>query len=456
MEIRGIWWPEGQGDAVPGTLRYAEGQQPELSLDGGFRPNHETPPGIPFVILGRTSDGREVTLAECQLRSGSINLGLATSSARYSVRFTIIGAHASPWSAARFRELSIHFDHADPWARITGFNQRILSLKEFELTYKIPDPVNVDVHGAVIRLSVEMIQSGDRLTTVELNQRTLFTIIPDTPASIDHLLELYAYPIQRFLTFGVGIAVHPIAAHAQLASSSTNRAWSIQIGDWMRPKPAKLVESPFMLFSFGDIETNYSSALRAWLEFKDDLGPSLDLYFQTVFATEMYRSGRFLNFVQALEVYHRRRHGGVYLDQVAFDELRDEIDAAIRQKVQSRAVAEALAGRTQYWNEWSLRRRIKDVLNHCGPWTSSLIDDHQAFAHRVAQTRNFLTHFSPEDKGGAASGSDLYLLGERVRFILEGCLLREMLLPDELVADLMIDNQHYLWLRSVTQRRQRS
>ena len=52
--------------------------------------------------------------------------------------------------------------------------------------------------------------------------------------------------------------------------------------------------------------------------------------------------------------------------------------------------------------------------------------ERMGFVGKVVDTRNYLTHYDEGKKETAAVGRELYGLTERLRSILEACLLREV------------------------------
>ena len=115
----------------------------------------------------------------------------------------------------------------------------------------------------------------------------------------------------------------------------------------------------------------------------------------------MYLETRFMNFVQAVEGYHRRRLNRTMYDDATFESYRD-------------AILEHVSGRTRrlakkalrYANEASLEDRIKDVLQELGDSSHSIVLagaaatklDADGFANRVAYRRNVFAHNLNEDE----------------------------------------------------------
>jgi len=106
-----------------------------------------------------------------------------------------------------------------------------------------------------------------------------------------------------------------------------------------------------------------------------------------------------------------------------------------------------LKGKLLYLNEYSLRKRLKEILESCGKLTSSLINTKVEFIEDVVNTRNYFTHFDKKLETKAKRGESLYILTQQMKFVLEICLLRELEIPDTNIEALISRNQKYQHLR---------
>jgi len=89
-----------------------------------------------------------------------------------------------------------------------------------------------------------------------------------------------------------------------------------------------------------------------------------------------------------------------------------------------------LRGRLAYSNEPSLRKRLKEILRRdpgvMEPIVGGSKKEGVGFVGKVVDTRNYLTHYDEGKKEAAAVGRELYELTERLKSVLEACLLREV------------------------------
>ena len=97
---------------------------------------------------------------------------------------------------------------------------------------------------------------------------------------------------------------------------------------------------------------------------------------------------------------------------------------------------EWLAGRLQHANEISLGRRIKKIIE---PFKQHLgsSDERSTLCRKIVITRNYLTHYSEENKGESAKGRDLWLLCIRMEAIFQLHLLMQIGFTDEEISGVL-------------------
>ena len=81
----------------------------------------------------------------------------------------------------------------------------------------------------------------------------------------------------------------------------------------------------------------------------------------------------------------------------------------------------------KYGNQFSLRKRLQQLINFC--WEGcfeNFASKKSDFIQLVTDTRNYLTHLDDDSKGKIAEGIELYLLNERLKFLLFILFLAEL------------------------------
>jgi len=178
-----------------------------------------------------------------------------------------------------------------------------------------------------------------------------------------------------------------------------------------------------MAFLLSDVDRRFQHHMRQWFRLRDELRLVLDLYFSTLHVSRGFMQTRFMNYVQAIEGYHRRRLARLMYSDTEFQTHRDTIVASAPTNLRPLA-KKALASHV---NEVNLSERIADVLLVLGDAGSSVLTSGQRsgkrFAMRVAEIRNIYAHVldEPEPKPG-----ELVTLTYQVKTLVEALLLREV------------------------------
>jgi hypothetical protein len=171
-----------------------------------------------------------------------------------------------------------------------------------------------------------------------------------------------------------------------------------------------------MLLPFKDGEPQLPRLISRWLESCETLQPAFDLYFSMQRRDPGYQELRFLGLVRALESLHRLRNREQ--PSAEHQERISRITAALNSKDKK-----WLKGRLKYSYERSLAMRITELLR---PFDNLFGEPEQQrfFVERVADTRNYLTHYDPALKSRAVEPARLlpYQSRLQVLFILH-CLL---------------------------------
>ena len=182
--------------------------------------------------------------------------------------------------------------------------------------------------------------------------------------------------------------------------------------------------------------------LRAWFAKAAVLKPVCDLFFGTLTNTSMYLGHRFLSLSQALETYHRRTKPAKYVDDEEWEGTKAALAASIPQSL-AKDFRSSLKNKLNYLHEFSLRKRLKDVLEQCGTQAGVTVPDEMAFVEDVANTRNYLTHYDKRLEEQAVKDRALFLLTEEMRCLLEVCFLTEIGMEKALIQRIARGNARF-------------
>ena len=204
-----------------------------------------------------------------------------------------------------------------------------------------------------------------------------------------------------------------------------------------------------MTFTLPMIEEQLEKFLGNWISKAELIKPVYDLYFSTLYNPSVYQEFKFLSLVQAIETYHRQIYGGKFQpDDVFKNGLYKGLVSAIPDDVDEDFRISLERGKLKYANEYSLRKRLKLLGEHLTDNINiSFLKDKELrsiFADKVADTRNYFTHYPPELKDRAAkSGQELRDLIQKLRLVLQICFLEELGFTWDKISETIKRNQEY-------------
>jgi hypothetical protein len=459
FEYSGIWWlPENPEGRAAGTLKYDPKEGSQLDLIGTFKePKDLNIFWKPKIILGLTSNGKYITLYKCFETKFNINFpGFSNSS--FLVSMVIVGCHFKKEEDILFNSLSIGYSNLDEWAGISGFRQKTEfdqkgHLNKFDVLYEPPQNIEANLGKYKLHVTFNLNAKSDFFNEFNLKQTTLFRLESTTPVNItDYLDEIAAYA-RDFLSLAIGKAIYPkIIIGKSNASSTKLPDGEIVLTDiliFYKLGPfvdfSKRILSHEMLFTFKDVSDNFELFLNNWLSKSELLQPVYELYFGTLYNPLMYLNHQFLSLAQALESYHRRKFEGKYVSDDAYKEQYQSFLNAIHQDIKS-DFRDSLHNKMKYLHEFSLRKRLEDIFDKYEKIVESIIPDKVTFIESVKSTRNFLTHYDKNLELKSKKGQDLYWLTQKMKCLLEICLLSELGIADEAIKAITSRNEKYKFL----------
>jgi hypothetical protein len=432
FEYRGYWWlPAAESQRVAGTLVHdpKEGSL-ELTLDGSFGSGLDDR-SLPYyqTILGTTQLARNVTLCGCR-SIGRTTRGSSQEAIeeKYLIGFGVLGAHFSEGEQAKFSRVRLDFTHLNEWAYIDPLTRDETQTTSdvgtsVSMSYWFPRPLKAELDFGSLSVAyghTESMGNHERIVRRPVN----LTIDFKEGKTFSGIMDSFIQPIQYLLTLACDAACQLVSFEA------FNKDVYYGSGDERFLEPLDLVytSSPNsgtqdkqhgfrMLFTLGEVQEEFPSILASWFQLFQEVKNALDLMFAVILGPRLFLETRFLLVVQAVEIFHRRRF---------FNQVRPRAEHRAR----LRRIRESLPPEFRDWlnqklaysNEPTLRQRLESMGEAVGEEGARLIDDRLAM--RVADTRNYLTHYDPRLRGRAAEGEELYWLGVRLAVILQACLLQ--------------------------------
>lgn len=429
-KYQGLWWlqtdPENK---FHGTMSYKPGQGTILKVDGCFA-SSENGFYVPFnKIIGVTNYGGKITLEDCEL----IMSGFQES--KYFVYKAYIGEHFDFVEQVQFKSLKLQLPYLDRWTCWDPFSQ--IWGKDGNgvvISYKAPSSIKAIVDcGKIIGNGEIIIGVGgrgvttipSRSVTVEQNIEVQFNLGYGLPFDMfyNHIFR----PFQDFLSFAVSRPAYPNRING---FTEDEKEVDVLIKFPLFSKDTNNDDNPLILFTLKQINDRFETFIQNWYQNWGDLKPVINLYISALYNPYLYRDNLFLNYMHALESYHRRRFGGKYqTDEVFQRDLYKKLVDAIPNDIDKDYKRSLIKGKLFYANEFSLRRRIKELIKN-------LPDDYpfdivkngkkrEEFVENVSDIRNFLTHFSETNKYLPLEGKGFEYLIEKLRILLDIYLLHE-------------------------------
>jgi hypothetical protein len=457
FEYKGDWWlPDNPQKRIKGMLKFKPSEGATLDLIGSFKDFKNFNIALDLdIILGETTNGKAITLYKCFEKSSSMSLPGSITSLIFA-NYVFVGIHFQKAEAIVFKNMSVHYYHLDEWINKPNCTMEFPKDEEEKtvtIRYTLPQPIPI-ANDKQYKISINFNASIPTPSAkgVAIKQKAVI-IIETTQEMAFEYYRTILYQIQNFLCLGITEATYPIfisgtteASKIELEGKSHYNPIEIFFQLSEVPDINKKISGYEMLFVFSDIADNIEVYLGNWLQKAKLLEPVFDLYFGTFYNRRMYLQHRFLSLTQAIESYHRRILLGKYQsDKEYLEGLYSEFMKCIL-TVSDENFKTGLKTRMKYLNEFSLRKRLMDLSKKHEEILNLRIRNIEKVITDTISTRNFLTHYDLELEKEAKSGEELYILCEKLKFILEICLLFEIALPIEKIKALVERNESYKYL----------
>jgi hypothetical protein len=342
----------------------------------------------------------------------------------------------------------VRFSHLADWVRTSGFSfKRYYNGTKVEVVYDLPEELKAKTPDANISLSFVGSTSGDGIEELSIRQSVWFDVELTTALEIYQLFSKYIDPLKNLLTLATTkpnsiVELNVFSNHVSIEIDKKTVETPIEVVFRQRfasDTGHKLLIPDYMLFALQDVVDDFETILTRWLTIADELDSVCNLFFGMQYNPRMNLENEFLNVVQALESYHRRR-------------LKNEVEPKTKHAERIESIVsrvdegdkEWLKGILIYSNEPRLEQRLNDLLQIVDGVLGSVIDDNAKFAKRVKNTRNYLTHFDESLEKRAARGSELFWLIRKLSYVLQLCLLVEIGIPLDKSAKLLHRNQSFI------------
>ena len=397
---------------MSGTLTYFPNQKASLDL-GGFIRN-------PKIIHGISYSGKKITLYEfLSIRSHHNYPGYET--CEYMPRIILVGEHLS--EELKFNSISINYSNLQDWLGTNGFIES--RSPEISITYKKPEKITAKLND-VYSISVDYGFSCSREFGKNVNMEQIAYIIAES--NEERPLDEYEKIMNQtmnFLTLAIREPVYPLIINARTKSMNPGfDSIRIYYPYFNIPTTFKSIHPLKMLFEFKDVSESFDLYLRNWFLKYKMIQPTFDLYFDTMYTSRLTIQAKFLNMMQALEAYHRRKDTMTHLDlpeeehSIRMKNIISSVDPDYR---------DWLGKKLDYSNETYLSKRLEEIMNTYLDIIKGIFPSKKkrmSFIGKVTEYRNALTHY--DAKKDQPKGEDILEVYPNVKKIVELCLLSEL------------------------------
>ena len=416
-EAQGSWWTADNDKLrLPGYLKLTNDGPSLHLLEGGFVKDGKTD-RHPTLIHGITTRSESVTLHDCHsysVQQTGITYGMVTA---------YVGRSPLKSDELLFTSMAVEFDRLVEWVRFQhigtqGSGYTVLDTPAFK----------ADCGDFTLTLSHSPEFSHNHYHGT-ISVKAVIIVRPKQPQSLDWYASKAILPLQNLLSLFKGKLTTLSACVGTRGEPDAFDRFSIAA--WGLTFPETRESSYyFPLVEFDGIKDSFEAVLQTWFKGYEDVRPAIELYSALIGEHRGLLSNQCLMLSAALEVYHRRKHKGTYLDPKQYEKVKAALNSAIPSWV-DKSLKDALKSRIKYGNEYALRKSMGLLLErHLALVKVTEINDVEKFVKRWVDTRNFLTHFDPELKDTMLAGPDLLLAVDIMHVLLEQCLLGECGLKD--------------------------
>ena len=457
FEIKGEWFlPTDTENRVHGTLTFDPQDGTDLELYGSLEGDNFFPElKDQEIILGLTSDSKQVTLYNCFMtKSGGATLVQGEESGKpstiYSIRYLLIGLHVLSTSDLKFNQISSEIFNLGEWVGISGFKRQDINperLKNHEIVveYKLPEFIDFEIDENT-NGTFNFIANHPGLSryqkTITINQRVEFQAISKSEKCIDDLLE-YVITFQNFLTLALYRSTYPLSislsGERHKKDYGNGETYKKTIKLYFSSRNFKTNEKPKfdleMIFDYRRIQPDFETIIKNWYSKYELLEPAFDLVFEQFYNGNRFTVNTFLNLAQSAETFHARVHNHTKIPREQYKKMKEDILKVVPAEYHA-----WLNDQFNFGNNLNLYSRLTELAEkYSNKILDRILGDKTQFVLDVKNSRNYYTHYSKDGEKKTLKGSELFYLSERLKILLVCSFLIEVGFDKDKLS-LLLDN----------------
>jgi len=413
--------------------------------------------GLSEVIWGFTENGEEITIFSYNLSNSKMNFpGFQVES--YDVSEFLVGRHVLNVNDLELESLSVEFTYMAKWLDVNVLHTSAIFDEERFVGQQLqtihPENMNIELPSidAVLENTGIFNWNNDRHEKADISFTSLFKLTANTRKGFEWYLDKI-FSMQKLLTLLTGHSIY-----AKSISFKGVEETEIIVGRERQVKKdykwfydqineveikEKILPYDFTI-QYPEISELFPCIVNNWFEKESYLDVVYDLYTNEFYKT-MNLTSTFLNYIQAIEVYHRRSFDGRIIDEADYNAFQTIMREFIENEA-PRELKPKLLNSLPYGNERTLSYRIKDLARSLQPETKLFLFNSDnsvpgSLFQRIVTTRNYLTHYDPNNQN-IIETEDRYYAIQILKAFVTVLLFKELGMSEEFALNKLRQVRH--------------
>lgn len=273
-------------------------------------------------------------------------------------------------------------------------------------------------------------KTGSSLKDFKIEEKPRINIEFKKEIKFEDFLQFYEL-IKNFFSFCISVPItsneielyeHSKTSLKKLGQKNQNTR-NLIISDTRTYTKRTTLQSNVMLLEYKTLKGKEGQLIEIWLELNKKYEPVFKLYFDTLYNPGLYKENAFLNYVSALEIYHRIQNPNFDGKYASYNKKLNSVLNEIK-SLNNRTWVET---RLKKRKETSLFSRLENIVNRTPTISKRLAGDTTDFCSKVANTRHYFTHFDQENKKKAITDNKgLFELMFKMKIYLQIQILLDM------------------------------
>ncbi|PID02590.1 hypothetical protein CSV67_08110 [Sporosarcina sp. P2] len=449
FEIKGYWWTATNKEKVSGILFFTPNNI-RLELIGSFGK-------IDFLenILGFSDVGEQFTLMDCYLTNFEIS-SPGFNTVTYSIQSFLVGGIFDNLKEIKFHSMAMYPTYFSTWKSNylykTNFDSEGTSghLSSIEFNKKHLFTTYVDCIETSIEETYSEDLAGNFHEDLHWVHKGGFKLIPDESKNLEWYKGNMNSTCNLYTLFiGLPIQINNLFFYSVEERQIEDATYRDKISYFfIQDRSSKLKKFHYMdsTIKYQDIEADFNNIFNAWFEKQENLKTIIDLHMSD-FYIDAYLETRFLNAIQILEIYHRKKFDGKLMDESQFHSYKEKLLKEAEGNF-SEVFYKKLEGMLAHGNEYSLNKRLRELLGSLETDTQKVLIGNSKkrgkFVQQLVDTRNYLTHYDLGTKTNILESDDqkycsIYLLKALATLI----IFKEINIGEKLIVESILKSKQF-------------